>query len=261
VLAESQFGRVWLDPDSDAGPVLNLAEAIRQRAVVYFRLDAERLGIVAEKVGAAIAIELGAIASELHQNPIPTFVGIDELGALQSDHSARLFTRARAAGFSVAVATHTLADLRAAGDAFEPQVKSTIDSLVGLRMGPDDADEVARMAGQVGGYHTTERTKGLLWGGEAIGTRTRGYRMRIHPSLLQNFGRGESAVIRLDRGDKSRAQIVWVVPSWERDADAATEMAVEVDRLSPPTGAARPSLARLSTADRVRDAKRGPMIE
>ena len=88
VLAESEFGRRWLDPASEAGPVLDLAEAIRRRAVVYFRLDAERLGVVAEKVGAAVAIELGAIASGLQGAPIPTFVGIDELGAIESDHSA-----------------------------------------------------------------------------------------------------------------------------------------------------------------------------
>ena len=51
VLAESGPGREWLDPDSGAGPVLDLSEAIRRRAVVYFRLDAERYGIVAEKIG------------------------------------------------------------------------------------------------------------------------------------------------------------------------------------------------------------------
>jgi hypothetical protein len=216
VLAESEFGRSWLDPDSGAGPVLDLAEAIRRRAVVYFRLDAERLGIVAEKVGAAIAIELGAIASGLQGSPIPTFVGIDELGAIESDHSARLFTRARGAGFSVAVATHTLADLRAAGEAFEAQVSGTIDSLIPLRVGPDDADAIARIAGQVGDWHHTEQTEGQFGTPRGVGTRSWGYRMRIHPSVLQNLRRGECAVIRLDRSDKKRAVIAEVVPSWER---------------------------------------------
>jgi hypothetical protein len=216
VLAESEFGQSWLDPDSGTGPVLDLAEAIRRRAVVYFRLDAERLGIVAEKVGAAVAIELGAIASGLQGSPIPTFVGIDELGAIESDHSARLFTRARGAGFSVAVATHTLADLRASGDAFEAQVSGTIDSLIPLRVGPDDADAIARIAGQVGDWHHTEQTEGQFATPRGVGTRSWGYRMRIHPSVLQNLRRGECAVIRLDRSDKKRAVIAEVVPSWER---------------------------------------------
>jgi hypothetical protein len=260
VLAESEFGRSWLDPASEAGPVLDLAEAIRRRAVVYFRLDAERLGVVAEKVGAAVAIELGAIASGLQGAPIPTFVGIDELGALDSDHSSTLFARARAAGFSVAVATHTLADLRAAGDAFEPQVKATIDGAVVLRVGPDDADELARLAGQVGDWHTTERTSGLLGGGEVMGTRTRGYRMRIHPSVLQNLGRGEAAVIRLDRSDKSRAQIARVVPSWKRRRARQADTAPALDAFAP-SSAGRPRLARLSTAERVRETKRGRLIE
>lgn len=216
VLAESEFGRQWLDPDSGAGPVLDLAEAIRRRAIVYFRLDAERFGIVAEKIGAAIAIELGAIASDLHDHPIPTFVGIDEIGALDSDHAERLFTRGRAAGFSVSCATHTLEDLRAGGEAFEARVSATIDSVLGLRMGPDDADAVARLAGQVGANQHTTRTAGLLGIAGNAGTRTRGYRMRLHPSVLQNLGFGQCAVIRLDRGDRHRAVIAEVVPSWER---------------------------------------------
>jgi hypothetical protein len=257
VLAESEFGRLWLNPDSGAGPVLDLADAIRERAVTYFRLDTERYGVVAEKVGAAVAIEIGAIASELHQNPLPTFVGIDELGALDSDHSGRLFTRARAAGFSVAVATHSLADLRAAGEAFVSDVKSTIESGIGLRMGPDDADEFARLAGQVGDWHTTERTKGLLWSGEETGTRTRGYRMRIHPSVLQNLGRAEAAVLRLDHSDKTRAQIARVVPGWER---TWPEAAAGPDAFAP-VRTGQPQLARLSTADRAGESRRGRLIE
>ena len=79
----AQLARPRLRGRSGARP----GEAIRRRAVVYFRLDAERLGVVAEKVGAAIAIELGAIASGLQGTPIPTFVGIDESGAIESDHS------------------------------------------------------------------------------------------------------------------------------------------------------------------------------
>ncbi len=160
VLAESDYGRSWLDPDSGAGPVLNLSEAIRRRAVVYFRLDSERLGVVAEKVGASIAIELGAIASELQGRPIPTFVGIDEYGAIESEQIDSLYARARGAGFSVAVATHTLADLRAAGEAVEDRVKATIDSVLCLRVGPDDADAVARLAGQVGEWKSTESHPG-----------------------------------------------------------------------------------------------------
>ncbi len=160
VLAESDYGRSWLDPDSGAGPVLDLSEAIRRRAVVYFRLDSERLGVVAEKVGASIAIELGAIASELQGRPIPTFVGIDEYGAIESEQIDSLYARARGAGFSVAVATHTLADLRAAGEAVEDRVKATIDSVLCLRVGPDDADAVVRLAGQVGEWKSTNRTRG-----------------------------------------------------------------------------------------------------
>ncbi len=216
VLAESDYGRSWLDPDSGAGPVLDLSEAIRRRATVYFRLDSERLGVVAEKVGASIAIELGAIASELQGRPIPTFIGIDEYGAIESEQIDSLYARARGAGFSVAVATHTLADLRAAGEAVEDRVKATIDSVVCLRVGPDDADAVARLAGQVGEWKSTNRTRGPLGIPDAVGTRTRGYRLRIHPSVLQHLGWGECAVVRLDQQGKDRVALARVIPSWAR---------------------------------------------
>jgi energy-coupling factor transporter ATP-binding protein EcfA2 len=105
VLAESEFGRRWLDPESGAGPVLDLGEAIRDRAIVYIRLDSERMGIVAEKVGAAVAIELGAVASQLQGRPVPTLVAIDEFGAIEPEQVERLFTRGRAAGISAVLAT------------------------------------------------------------------------------------------------------------------------------------------------------------
>ncbi len=216
VLAESDYGRRWLDPKPDDATALDLAEAIRQRAIVYFRLDAERHGIVAEKIGAAILIELGAIASALRGNPVPTFVGIDEYGAIESEQVDRLFTRGRDAGFSVAVASHTLADMRAAGEAVEDRLKATIESVLSLRVGPDDADAVASLAGQVGEWHSTNKTRGPLGIPDMVGTRTRGYRLRIHPSVVQHLGWGQCAVIRLDRGGKDRARLARVVPGWER---------------------------------------------
>ena len=216
VLAESGPGRRWLDPDSGAGPVLDLSDAVRSRAVVYFRLDAERYGIVAEKIGSAIAIELGAIASQLQGRPIPTLVAIDEFGAIEAEQVERLFTRGRAAGISAVVATHAMSDLEVAGDGFAGRMKATVGSVLGLRMGPDDADAVARMAGQVGEWQSTTRTAGLLGMPASTGTRTRGYRLRIHPSLLQHLGGWDCAVIRLDRQGRDRAMIVRVIPSWRR---------------------------------------------
>jgi hypothetical protein len=218
VLAESDFGRKWLDPESGAGPVLDLEEAVRKRAITYIRLDSERMGIVAEKVGAAVAIELGAIASQLQGRPIPTLVAIDEFGAIEPEQVDRLFTRGRAAGISAVLATQTVSDIEVAGDGFDGRVKGNVGAVLGLRMGADDADVVARMAGQVGEWQRTTKTNGLLGIPAGAGTRTQGYRMRIHPSVLQHLGFGECAVIRMDRRDDKRALIVRVVPSWERDA-------------------------------------------
>ena len=131
VLAESELGRRWLDPASGAGPVLNLGEAVRDRAIVYFRLDSERLGIVAEKVGAAIAIELGAIASGLQGHPVPTLVAIDEFGAIEAEQVERLFTRGRAAGISAVIATQSMSDIEVAGNGLAGRVVGNLSSAFG----------------------------------------------------------------------------------------------------------------------------------
>jgi energy-coupling factor transporter ATP-binding protein EcfA2 len=217
VLAEAEFGRRWLDPDAGAEPVLDLGEAIRDRAIVYFRLDSERLGIVAEKVGAAIAIEIGAIASGLQGNPVPTLVAIDEFGAIEAEQIERLFTRGRAAGISAVIATQSMSDIEVAGNGLAGRVVGNLSSAFGMQMGPDDADSIARMAGQVGEWKNTIKTNGLLGMPAAQGTRTRGYRMRIHPSVLQHLGWGECAVIRMDGRGDDRVRIVKMIPSWERD--------------------------------------------
>ena len=182
--------------------MLDLGEAVRDRAIVYFRLDSERLGIVAEKVGAAIAIELGAIASGLQGHPVPTLVAIDEFGAIEAEQVERLFTRGRAAGISAVIATQSMSDIEVAGNGLAGRVVGNLSSAFGMQMGPDDADSVARMAGQVGEWKHTTKTNGLLGMPAAQGTRTRGYRMRIHPSVLQHLGWGECAVIRHGRSGR-----------------------------------------------------------
>ena len=81
-------------------------------------------------MGRAIAqmvlLDLGAAASALMGDGVGTFIAIDEFGALQAPALDRLYARGRAAGFSVAVGTQTLADLRAAGLAVRERIGATV---------------------------------------------------------------------------------------------------------------------------------------
>jgi hypothetical protein len=225
-LASSEFASNWLDPQRPDAKAFDLRRAIERREVVYFRFDTDRTGNVGRAIAQMVLLDLGAAASALMGNGVGTFIAIDEFGALEAPALERLYARGRAAGFSVAVGTQTLADLRAAGPAVRERVGATVSAIVCHRIGEQaDAEWVAELIGAVPTWQTTIRTDGF---GHpmAEGTRTRGYRFEVNPSELQRLGRGEAYVARLDQSGPTRAQRAQVVPPWQRLPATAT---------SPPT--------------------------
>jgi len=161
-------------------------------------------------------LDLGAAASAAMGEGTGTFVCVDEFGALEASALERLFARGRAAGFSVALGTQTLADLTAAGPAVRERIGATVSAVICHRIGEQaDAEWIAQLIGTVPSWQTTIRTEGHSRHTKE-GTRTRGYRFDVNPSELQRLGPGEAYVARLDRDDARRARHVHVVPPWRR---------------------------------------------
>jgi Type IV secretion-system coupling protein DNA-binding domain len=214
-LASSDLARRWLDPTA-AGGRFDLRSAIAAREVVYLRLDTDRTGNVGRSLAQMALLDLGAAASSLMDRGVGTFVCVDEFGALEASALERLFARGRAAGFSVALGTQTLADLSAAGPAVRERIGATVSALICHRIGEQaDAEWIAQLIGAVPAWQTTIRTEGHSRHTKE-GTRTRGYRFDVNPSELQRLGAGEAFVARLDRPEKRRARRVRVVPPWRR---------------------------------------------
>jgi hypothetical protein len=214
-LASSDLARRWLDP-TQAGERFDLRSAIAAQEVVYLRLDTDRSGNVGRSLAQMALLDLGAAASDLMDRGVGTFVCVDEFGALEASALERLFARGRAAGFSVALGTQTLADLSAAGPAVRERIGATVSALICHRIGEQaDAEWIAQLIGTVPAWQTTIRTEGHSRHTKE-GTRTRGYRFDVNPSELQRLGPGEAYVARLDRPDKRRARRVRVVPPWRR---------------------------------------------
>jgi len=215
-LASSGFARSWLDPERSEGAAFDLREVIERREVAYFRFDTDRTGNVGRAIAQMVLLDLGAAASALMGDGVGTFIAIDEFGALEASALDRLYARGRAAGFSVAVGTQTLADLRAAGPAVRERVGATISSLVCHRIGEQaDAEWVAELIGAVPTWQSTIRTDGF-GRATAEGTRTRGYRFEVNPSELQRLDQGDAYIARLDQSGTTRARRVQVVPPWQR---------------------------------------------
>jgi type IV secretion system coupling TraD/TrwB family protein len=215
-LASSDFARQWLDPARTGPTRFDLREVIEQRGVAYFRFDTDRTGNVGRAIAQMVLLDLGAAASAWMGQGAGTFVAIDEFGALEAPALDRLFARGRAAGFSVAVGTQTLADLRTAGPAVRERIGATVSGIVCHRIGEqNDAEWVAELIGAIPTWQTTIRTDWPVLP-SAEGTRTRGYRFEVNPSQLQRLKPGEAYVARLDQCDSRRASRVRVVPAWER---------------------------------------------
>jgi conjugal transfer pilus assembly protein TraD len=204
ILAESELGP-WLEPDDDR-PTLDLLEAVGDRAVVYFRLDADRLPLLAGMLAAAIVGDLLTVAAGLQDDPTPTLVVIDEFSAIAADGVARLFGRARAAGFSLLLATQELADLRTAAPGLLDQVLGNIAALVAHRQTvPDSADLIARVGGRTPVWSTTRTVERNTPNGD--GSRTRDREYLIDPDLIRTLPTGTAAVIDAGRGRAAITQI------------------------------------------------------
>jgi hypothetical protein len=215
-LAGSDFASGWLDPERSGPEHFDLRGAIEAGELVYFRFDTDRTGNVGRAIAQMVLLDLGAAASAGMGRGRGTFVCVDEFGALEAAALDRLYTRGRAAGFSVALGTQTLADLQAAGPAVRERIGATVSGLVCHRIGEQaDAEWVAELIGAVPAWQSTIRTDGLGHP-TAEGTRSRGYRFQVNPSELQRLGPGEAFVARLDRDGPERARRVRVVPPWER---------------------------------------------
>jgi conjugal transfer pilus assembly protein TraD len=208
ILAESDI-RHCLEPAPDR-PAIDLSRAVAERAVVYFRLDADRRVLLSQMLAAAIVVDLVTLIAALQKEPVPTAVVIDEFSAIAAGTVSRLFSRGRSAGVSLILGTQELADMSAAADGLSEQVRGNLSALIAHRqIVPDSADQIAATAGAQPAWVTTQQTDhSLLSGGlTGKGTRTRGYEYAIHPGRIKELPTGAAAVITPGEGRPVIAQI------------------------------------------------------
>ena len=98
-------------------------------------------------LAAAIVQDLLTVAAPARR-PGAELVAIDEFSAIAAERVARLFGRARAAGFSLLLGTQELADLRRRAAALLEQVIGNVEAVIAHRQNvPASAELVARIAG------------------------------------------------------------------------------------------------------------------
>ena len=100
-------------------------------------------------IATALICDLTTIVAQLNQTPIPTVVAIDEFSAIGAEFIARLFGRARSAGFSLILATQELADLQSGEQQqLRDQILGNLQTLIAHRQNvPASAELIANIAG------------------------------------------------------------------------------------------------------------------
>ncbi len=198
ILVESDVG-AWLDPDTECAQRVALPEAVRERAVVYFRLESDTRPLLAQMIGAAIVGDLQTTVASLQGKPIPTLVVIDEFSAVAAEQVVRLFGRARSAGFSLMLGTQEISDLRLPGrERLLEQVMGNLSLLIAHRqVVPASAEMIAAVAGSEGTWRLAQHSDGRT-------TRTRATRGVLDATRVMGLGSGWSAVLVLGAGAQAR---------------------------------------------------------
>ena len=166
IMAESDIGGL-LDPRTPGMGRLDLLEAVKAQAVVYFNLEADHRPLLAQMLGAAIVQDLQAMVATLQGRPTPTLVVIDEFSAIAPERVMGLFARASGAGVSLVLGTQELADLRVPGrEMLLEQIMGNLSVLIAHRqVVPASADLIAehdRRPGVSGGPRATGTASSLV---------------------------------------------------------------------------------------------------
>ncbi|MGO9247253.1 MAG: type IV secretory system conjugative DNA transfer family protein [Solirubrobacteraceae bacterium] len=194
IMAESDIGYL-LDPQTQGMERLDLLEAAKARAVVYFNLQADSRPLLAQMLGAAIVGDLQAMVAALQGRPVPTLVTIDEFSAISPERVVGLFARAGGAGVSLVLGTQELADLRIPGrETLRDQVMGNLSALIAHRqVVPTSAELIASMTETRGVWRTSQHSSG----GQ---TRTRDLDHALRAEKIMSLPQGWAAVIGLSDG-------------------------------------------------------------
>jgi hypothetical protein len=203
IMAESDIGDL-LDPRTPDLERVDLLQAAKSGAVVYFNLEADRRPLLAQMLGAAIVQDLQAMVAALQARPAPTLVMIDEFSAIVPERVVGLFARAGGAGVSLVLGTQELADLRVPGrEALLEQIMGNLSVLIAHRQVVSaSAELIAGVTEARGVWRTSRHGDGKL-------TRTRGFEHALRAEQVMSLPRAWAAVVGLaDGGRVSIARIL-----------------------------------------------------
>lgn len=196
-LVDSEAGP-WLEPAPEAGPEIDLLDAVDNGGAVLFSLDSLRLPGAAAQVGALLLQDLKTVAARrlARGHPDLCYVIIDEFNIFNGAQVLALLNKCREAGFCTILATQDLSDVAAAGGSlFADQVLANTNVKLILRQ--DVEASTQRIAATVGTRKVWSTTH-LAEDGVPTG-RTSVRQVEeplLNPSVLQRLTQFEGVLVR-----------------------------------------------------------------
>ncbi len=181
--------------------VLNLADARREGAVVYFVLPPLMFQNAAKVIGQLVINDLKAVATSSRSIWKLFF---DEFSVFSSANVLNLVNMGRTFGVCGVLSTQSLADFDAGapelGSAFGRQVRASINTMICFQTNdPDDADVLGRWVGTIPDIELTAQLQGdTAFTGLASARATRQF--RVHPDDLKNLPKGRAYVVNKNNG-------------------------------------------------------------
>jgi type IV secretory pathway TraG/TraD family ATPase VirD4 len=209
-LARGDLGP-WLDPRTPGAEPFDLLSAVREKSIVYFRLDSDNRPLESAALGGAIVHDINTTMAHLEEGvrkgaqSTPALVVLDEFVALAADVT-RVFARGRSANMSVILATQTYhADLEGL-DGRRERLENNLDGLIAMRqLSLRSAEDVVELVGKEEYTRQTRNDKGGV-------TEVEDERLRIAADQVQKLGRGEAVRALFGRTDQERETMVRLNP-------------------------------------------------
>ena len=268
------MGEAWrtvLSPRTDAAgrPVgVNIAHAIRQRAVVLWRTHVDQMPDEAQTITAVILNDIQACAVEAQRDgPALWTCVLDEFGAViatASSQALALLQRARTHEGQVSVITQSLADIEALTG--QPGLLASMADnfsafVVHRQTSPESRDWAAKLMGTSALWQSTDQTS--AYAATGAGSRRRVREFRVSSDAFAELAIGQ-AVVHTTLGPPPalchvKALELPANPTLSRIAEARSpcEMTVHpATQLPPPANKATTETAAATTADATTIARR-----
>jgi hypothetical protein len=191
LLIHSEMGEYF---EKKEGHTFDLAEVIRNNAVVYFALPALRFPSFSKVLGKLIINDIKAVVDRETSNK-RIFTVFDEFSVFAGDQVLNLVNMGRGKGVHAIFGTQGLSDLKRVDGEFAAQVLNCVNTIICHRLNDhESAESVAAWAGTRDMFDVTAQIGGE--GTTGMGSVRRNKEFIIHPdSIKQDLQPGEAFYI------------------------------------------------------------------